>query len=113
MGVAPGTVLSEEAEQEGRGRGSREIWVPGIWLQKALGWRVPGLWKGQTDLLRGVGVLGWGHTGRRPGQSPEATLQGFPQAWPLFCIVWLFQVCPWGRERSGEQGHPSPPCTKN
>lgn len=27
---APGTVLIEEAKQEGRGEGSREVWVPGI-----------------------------------------------------------------------------------
>lgn len=45
-----------------------------------------------------------GTQGARSGRSPEATLQGFPQAWPLFCIVWLFQVGLWGRERSGEQG---------
>lgn len=57
----------------------------------------------------GSGGAGWSHTGRRSGQSPEATLQGFPQVWPLFCIVWLFQVGPWGRERSGEQGATLPP----
>ena len=51
---------------------------------------------------------------RRPSQSPGAALQGLPQAWPQFCIVWLSQVGPLlgvsgegrGQESKGRGGRP-------
>lgn len=61
-------------------------------------------------------MLGWDeHLGvGRPGQSPGAIPQGFPQVCPLFCIVWLSQAGPWGRgevrRAGGNLPHPPSVC---
>lgn len=67
---------------------------------------------------RGRGAVRGAGGRRRPSQSPGAALQGLPQAWPQFCIVWLSQVGPLlgvsGEGRGQEsKGHPpTPPPTQ-
>lgn len=57
-------------------------------------------------LYRGVvGSLGldtWGEAWPVPG----TTVQGLPQAWPLFCIVWLFQLGLGVRRAGGYSDNP-------
>lgn len=98
----PGIVSTEAESRTGRARGAGKSKHPAPDGVKALELRVTGLWKGQAALLRVVRVVGmervWGEgepkQERRASQSPGAALQGLPQAWPLFCIVWPSQVGP-------------------
>ena len=75
----PGTAFREEAEQEGQGQGDREIRVCGIWQCKGPGVEGHRTLEGADCSSIGSGGAGVGApVGRRPGQSPEAILQGLP-----------------------------------
>lgn len=74
--------------------------------RKGLEWRSQDSGKGRL-FYRGAGM----HWGRRPRPSPEATLQGLPQAGPLLHSL----AGPWGKEGRGQpppihKDLPSPRC---